>query len=119
MSDRTVGNAAIAWKAPVLKVLSVKDLTRNGSGSGTDGGTYSATMGMKSDCRVKTDVTQIAVSASGLPIYQFRYLHDRRLHEGVMAQDMLRLRPEAVSVTEVGTYMVDYSLLDVMPRVVE
>ena len=65
-----------------------------------------------SDRRLKRDIQQVGVSPSGLPIYTFRYLWSDATYRGVMAQDLLTLRPDAVH-TQDGYYWVDYSALDV------
>ena len=66
-----------------------------------------------SDARLKTDVTRVGTSPSGLPIYTYRYLGLAPLYEGVMAQDLLALRPDAVTEHPLGLLTVDYSRLDV------
>jgi hypothetical protein len=72
------------------------------------GGLLSGLIG--SDRRMKTDIVQIGQTRSGFPLYRFRYLLDhptiRRI--GVMAQDLLATRPEAVVETPIG-YLVDYA----------
>jgi hypothetical protein len=65
-----------------------------------------------SDRRLKRDIRRVGTSPSGLPIYTFRYLWSDTTYRGVMAQDMLRLRPQAVHRLG-GYYWVDYSVLDV------
>jgi hypothetical protein len=66
-----------------------------------------------SDARLKKDVVPMG-SRFGLPWYGFRYVWEEKsspLNYGVMAQDLLELKPEAVSVDDSGYYMVDYSLI--------
>jgi hypothetical protein len=69
-----------------------------------------------SDVRLKTDVTRIGTSPSGLPIYSFRYLWSDRHFEGTMAQDLLTLKPEAVIHAPFGALLVDYAQTDVSFR---
>ncbi len=64
-----------------------------------------------SDVRLKQDVGEVGSMAEGLPLYSFRYLWDDTEYVGVMAQDVLKVRPEAVSVGEDGYYRVDYGML--------
>ncbi len=66
-----------------------------------------------SDVRLKTDIHRIGTGAHGLPLYSFRYIGEPGLYEGVMAQDVLGVMPEAVSVAEDGYYRVDYELLGI------
>lgn len=66
-----------------------------------------------SDIRLKKDILPMG-SKFGLPWYGFRYIWEDKsspLNYGVMAQDLLELKPEAVSVDESGYYKVDYSLI--------
>ena len=60
---------------------------------------------------MKHDVGALDSMAEGLPLYSFRYLWDDTEYVGVMAQDVLKVRPEAVSVGEDGFYRVDYAML--------
>jgi hypothetical protein len=68
----------------------------------------------KSDVRLKTDISRIGTAAAhGLPLYTFRYIGEPELYEGVMAQDVLGVMPEAVSVADDGFYRVDYEMLGI------
>jgi hypothetical protein len=69
-----------------------------------------------SDVRLKTEIRRIGTAAHGLPLYAFRYIGEPGLYEGVMAQDVLGVMPEAVSVAEDGYYRVDYELLGISFR---
>jgi hypothetical protein len=65
-----------------------------------------------SDMRLKRDIRQVATSPSGIPVYTFRYKWSDVCYIGAMAQDLLRLKPEAVR--KVGAYyQVDYDRIDV------
>jgi hypothetical protein len=64
-----------------------------------------------SDARLKTDIRQVGVTVHALPLYQFRYLNQDSVYEGVMAQDVLNVMPEAVVTGEDGFYRVDYGML--------
>jgi hypothetical protein len=55
----------------------------------------------------------------GLPFYRFRYRHRPGVYEGVMAQDALRVMPEAVLRGEDGFLRVDYTRLGVPFRRVQ
>ena len=61
-----------------------------------------------SDRRLKRDVQRIGTAANGLPLYLFRYLWDDTPHVGVMAQDVLKVRPEAVMLMPSGFMAVNY-----------
>ncbi len=64
-----------------------------------------------SDERLKTDIVRIGASATGLPLYEFRYRGMDGRFQGVMAQDVLTHTPEAVVTHASGYMMVDYGLL--------
>lgn len=72
-----------------------------------------------SDARLKSDVRRIGTSPSGLPIYSFRYLGLPRTYQGVMAQDLVALRPEAVVEGPFGVLLVDYGRTDVEFRALD
>lgn len=65
----------------------------------------------ESDQRLKTDVVQLGYLPSGIPWYQFRYIYDaqRRVHQGVMAQEVAEVFPDAVLLGEDGFLRVNYS----------
>jgi hypothetical protein len=67
----------------------------------------SGTAGDFSDRRLKTDVRRVGKTDDGLPIYTYR-MADGPRKMGVMAQDMLSHRPDAVSKHSSGFLMVDY-----------
>ena len=68
------------------------------------------------DVRLKTDIRQVGTTAHELPLYTFRYIGEDDRYEGVMAQDVLKVMPEAVSVGEDGYYRVDYAMLGIELR---
>lgn len=74
-----------------------------------DGGT--TTTWDSSDQRLKTDIVQIGYLPSGIPWYQFRYVYDRegRVHQGVLAQEVADVFPDAVAIAEDGFLRVNYS----------
>lgn len=65
----------------------------------------------RSDRRLKRDVMQVGALPSGIPLYEFNYIWGGPRYIGVMAQDVLKVMPEAVSVDEYGFYRVDYSMI--------
>jgi hypothetical protein len=77
-----------------------------GAGGGSGGGGWS-------DRRLKTRVRRIGTSPSGLPVYAFTYLWGGPEMVGVMAQDLLILRPDAIITSDSGYLMVDYDRIDV------
>lgn len=60
-----------------------------------------------SDRRTKTDIERIGTLPNGLPFYAFRYKGDDALRVGLMADEVKRVRPDAVVNIE-GYDVVDY-----------
>ena len=67
----------------------------------------------RSDIRLKTDIHRIGTTVLGLPLYTFQYRNQPGVYVGVMAQDVLKVEPSAVSVGANGYYMVDYGKLGI------
>jgi len=90
-----------------------------GAGAGAAGaggaGGFASLFAAMSDKNLKENIEEVGKSESGIPIYHFDY-KDKSLgefrYEGVMAQDLLELKPEAVSEKD-GYLMVDYSKIDI------
>jgi hypothetical protein len=70
----------------------------------------------KSDMRLKEDVRHVGTTVFGLPLYQFRYRGKPETYEGVMAQEVLKVMPGAVSVGADGYYRVNYRTLGTSMR---
>jgi len=68
-----------------------------------------APLALASDRRGKRDIRRIGTWGNGLPVYEFRYLHDDQLRTGLMADEVEQLHPEAVKVIN-GWKFVDYGL---------
>jgi hypothetical protein len=67
---------------------------------------------MISDMRLKRDIERVGETEGGLGLYSFRYLWNDEIHVGVMAQEVIRVRPDAVVVGADGYYRVDYGKLE-------
>ena len=61
-----------------------------------------------SDARLKDDIRRIGTAHNGLPLYTFRYRGDDVTHVGLMAQDVLHVKPDAVLTMPHGFMAVDY-----------
>lgn len=64
-----------------------------------------------SDRRLKRDVEKLGERPDGIGVYAFRYLWSKAQHIGVMAQEVLKVKPEAVVTMPNGFYAVDYARL--------
>ena len=65
-----------------------------------------------SDIRLKSDIEPMG-ERGGHNWYSFRYVWEDpgTVHEGVMAQEVMQTRPDAVSTHPMGFYVVDYAAL--------
>lgn len=63
-----------------------------------------------SDERVKDDITEIGETHDGQPLYSYRYKGSDRPQIGLMAQDVEKVKPEAVVTLPGGIKAVDYNV---------
>nr|WP_257786738.1 tail fiber domain-containing protein [Sulfitobacter alexandrii] len=82
--------------------------------SGNNGGGGGAV----SDARLKTDIKPVGMTSMGLPLYQYRYVGGQQTFEGVMAQDVAKVMPEAIIPIGFGYMAVDYDMLGLEMRAV-
>jgi len=66
-----------------------------------------------SDRRLKENIKKIGESISGLGIYKFNYINQAKQYIGAMADEVLKVVPEAVVTMENGFMGVRYDLIDV------
>jgi hypothetical protein len=78
-------------------------------------GTIASTVGglasIFSDPRLKTDVRKLGTRPDGLGVYSYRYLGSLRRVIGVMANEVAKLRPDALGPTVQGFATVNYGAL--------
>ncbi|MBK1870076.1 tail fiber domain-containing protein [Taklimakanibacter albus] len=65
---------------------------------------------MYSDRRLKADVKKVGKTDDGQNIYSYRYRGGKRMHLGLMAQEVEKKHPDAVTKDSSGYRMVDYSI---------
>ena len=65
-----------------------------------------------SDRRLKENIKKIGESISGVGIYKFNYIGQATKYIGTMADEVLKIKPEAVSIRN-GFMAVRYDLIDV------
>ncbi|MBP9853189.1 tail fiber domain-containing protein [Candidatus Saccharibacteria bacterium] len=64
--------------------------------------------GTPSDSRLKRNI-QYLTTVHGVSIYKFKYFWSDTVYVGVIAQELIKTHPDAVSKDEFGFYRVDYS----------
>jgi hypothetical protein len=87
------------------------EFSRRGVLSVVTADTSSPVIATPSDIRLKIDIEKVGVAANGLPLYTFKYIGGDAVYRGVMAQDVLKILPEAVSVMPNGYLAVHYDML--------
>lgn len=65
----------------------------------------------KSDRRLKTNITAIGQHRSGVPLYTWDWVDGSGAGLGVMADELVQVRPDAVSVAADGFQRVNYSAI--------
>jgi len=67
-----------------------------------------------SDRRLKEHIEPVGVDErTGLNLYKFNYLGDATRYQGVMADEVLKVMPDAVVVDKEGYMMVNYTKLGI------
>jgi hypothetical protein len=92
---------------PLLLLLLVAAAVTNGGSTAPP---------VPSDRRLKTDVRAVGMTAHGLAVYRYRYRGLPGVYQGVMAQDVACLRPDAVRPLAGGFLAVDYGSLGLALR---
>lgn len=67
-----------------------------------------AKAGFASDIRLKTDISIVGHLRDGTPVHRFRYKGDPRMQIGLIAQDIVATKPDAVFKGDDGFFRVDY-----------
>lgn len=68
-------------------------------------------LGIFSDADLKENIVEVARRADGIGIYEYNFKGFTKRWRGVLAQEVLTARPDAVSVGEGGVMSVDYLAL--------
>jgi hypothetical protein len=98
-----------AFVAPIVASFAIGGLTISEAQATTSGSGILP----PSDRRLKTAIARLATLACGLGLYRFKYLWSRVEYVGVMAQEVLEVRPDAVIRGSDGFMRVDYRMLGI------
>lgn len=82
---------------------------------GIAGQAAGAYFGAASDVRLKEDITELGTAKSGIPLIRFRYIGSKIWNIGARAQDVEKVRPDAVRKDASGFLRVIYSMLPDVP----
>jgi len=64
---------------------------------------------LASDIRLKRDIRRVGTLANGIAMYAFKYIGNTAQRFGAMAQEVFKVRPDAVRLMDNGYLGVDYS----------
>lgn len=112
------GAGTTAGVADPSKLLTKEEMKSKSMKTGWGGGgvgedaTLNA-VNVMSDIRAKEKIERTGKSPSGIPTYEFNYIGDNNRYSGVMAQDLLEMNIDAVSMGDDGFYRVNYNNIDV------
>lgn len=87
-----------------------------GRGGGGGGGRGGGGGGRRSDIALKHDIVLLGHLANGLGYYRFSYIGSHKAYVGVMAQEVERVMPDAVTRGSDGFLRVYYDRLGVKFR---
>ncbi len=99
-------NAAQMQGQASLDAYNAQNQQMQGLMSGAMGGAM-----MFCDRRLKENIIRVGTGFLDLPIYQFNYVGDPQVTMGYMADEVQKIVPEAVSVSDSGYLMVNYERL--------
>lgn len=86
------------------------DVSKANAGMGGLFGLASAGIGLLSDRRAKTDIRRVGTLHNGLTVYSYRYKDSDETQIGLMADEVERIHPEAVTKGADGFSRVRYDL---------
>ena len=109
--NNIIKNPDIAPPTPVYQNVGMAALMDGLKIAGSVAGIYG---GFKdSDRRLKENIQKIGESISGLGIYKFNYIGKAKQYIGAMADEVIKVVPEAALLRPDGLYAVNYNLIDV------
>ena len=86
-------------------------MAMRGGGGGFGGGGRGGGGGRRSDIALKHDVVLLGRLSNGLGYYRFSYIGSKKAYVGVMAQEVERVMPDAVTRGSDGYLRVYYDKL--------
>lgn len=121
--DRLLGQAGLGMQAGSLVGGAGQTSKSFGNQTSESQGTSSSSPGiggflgaaMASDRRLKTDIKHVGETPEGLGLYEYKYVWDQdTVHTGVMADEVAKIKPEALGPEIDGYMTVDYSKLELV-----
>ena len=103
--------SANAWAGAISNLGYLPYLTQ-GNGSSNAGASGSSMGSAFSDRRLKTDITPVGKTDSGLTVYTYRFSGSDTFHMGIMADEAKEKFPDAVFEGEDGYFRVNYGKIN-------
>lgn len=100
-----------AFVAPVVASFAMSTLTVERAAAQSNVTILSSRAVTPSDRRLKTDMQRVAEHPAGFGIYRFKYLWSDTEYVGVVAQEVRKVRPQAVVRGDDGFLRVDYAAI--------
>lgn len=122
IEQRGYEQEAESYQAMAASAATSASASKSSGIGSTIGGLISggaALFSLFSDERLKENVELVYRREDGIGIYRFNYRGSDVRFEGVLAQEVASIRPEAVDQDADGFYKVDYDMINVVPREVE
>lgn len=110
--EANTSSSAGGLVVPLLLLLLIAAAASSSSAAAPGGGG-----GAPSDARIKTDIEWVGMKGN-IPLYQYRYIGTATRFEGVMAQDIVNIHPDAVVRWSNGMMGVDYAKLGIEMKVI-
>lgn len=125
--DKSSAPSTKSYRKPVLQFYGTVSALTQGPGPSTNegqgGGNESFRPTGPSERSIKTNIVQVGSHPLGIGLYLFDYKPEyqadwgRGRQFGVMAEEVARCMPDAISVHESGLKMVDYGMLGIRRNV--
>jgi len=116
--DEPMEDSRALWEPPTFRRLATKYaegggiLQDEGQNCGTQGQPQHSCKNL-SDVRLKDDIVPLDRLENGIRLYRYRYKWSEQRFVGVMAQEVLDIVPDAVSLGADGYLRVDYEHLGI------
>jgi Chaperone of endosialidase len=115
LNEQNFNKEQLSWLSNILNpqsnIYSTQTSTQKGGGSSKLGqavGIAASVAGMFSDERIKENIEPVGQLDNGLTVYKYNFIGEPQTQIGVMAQEVEKVNPEAVTENKDGIKMVDY-----------
>ena len=104
---------AIGWSQATANAVALQKIQAIYGQNVTVGAFNILHTGTYSDARLKRNISLIGKLLNGLNLYRFRYIWSDIVYVGVMAQEVIKIIPDAIAYNKNGYMSVDYTKVGV------